>query len=98
MLDSNIIDSSIKTTCEEELFIESKTATQNITPKVIQTPKASSVASRRLRPIAKKSTMEKVQQYRKDYYEAKLQIEREKLEEMKNRNNLISEKSNSKRI
>lgn len=95
LLDSNTIDSSIEMTCEEELFIESKTATQQleITPKVIETPKASSVASRRLRPTAKKSAVEKARQDRKDYYEAKLQIEREKLEEMKRRNNLISERN-----
>lgn len=95
LLDAEKVDSVIDETPEFIETQEPETALKvntEVTPKSKSSLGSSLTGSRRVRAI-KTSTMEKLRQDKKAYFDAKLELEREKLQELKHRNALIAERN-----
>lgn len=83
-------DVDMQELCPAEETVESESLEKNVSPEKVTpsvTPKVKKVTKRR--PL----TIEKMRFDRKAFYDEKLKLDREKLIEMKRRNNLIEERN-----
>lgn len=97
--DTHHIPNEVRRTEETEISNKENTSEQHkdisTTEKKTPTENAAKELQKRRRILAKKaSLLESIRQDRKEYYESKVAIETQKLEEIRKRNKLIEERNN----